>query len=126
MLTWPVEFNAAALEFGGKAMLCASSSYKDKNAAGYVFQSFKGNVDTPEHTKVLLLLHSLEVLLVRSSYAIAWFNFQKYFATCKYLCLQWFMCAHTFHLLESDHLVDSLADYVLYGVHYSMHDNMHM
>ena len=71
MLTGPVEFSAASLKFGGKAMLCASSSYKDKNAAGYVLQSFKGNVDTPEHTKVLLLLHSLEVLLVRSSYAIA-------------------------------------------------------
>ena len=88
MLTGPVEFSAAALEFSGKAMLCASSSYKNKNAAGYVLQSFKGNVDTPEHTIVLLLLHSLEVLLVRNSYATAWFNFQKHFATCKYLYLQ--------------------------------------
>ena len=71
MLTGPVEFSASALEFGGKAMPCASSSYKNNNAAGYVLQSFKGNVDTPEHTKVLLLLHSLEVLLVRRSYARA-------------------------------------------------------
>ena len=34
------------------------------------------------------------------------------------------MCPHTFHLFESDplhqsHLVDKVADYVLYGVHYA-------